>query len=60
MRVDDLTSREAREDAIEKSRQARRREQALLRSPVRTPSRHLRKDVRRIAQETKEELRLRG
>jgi hypothetical protein len=60
MNLNDLSREEIVRERIEQVQNAKRRDQAFMRSPVTAPPQHLTKDVRRIVAETKEELRLRG
>ena len=60
MDLNDLTREELVRERIEQVQNAKRRDQAFMRSPVTTPPQHLTKDVRRVVAETEEELRLRG
>ena len=58
MNLNDLSREEIVKQRIEQVQNAKRRDQAFMRSPVTAPPRHLSKDVRRFVQETKDELRL--
>ncbi len=60
MSPEELTRRDQLEEEIEALRQARRRDQALLRSPVAAPSGYPKKDLRRDCLEAKEEFLHRG
>lgn len=60
MKPDEVTSKERLEQAAEEVRQAKRRDKAFLNSPTTAPEHFSGKEVRRIAQETREELTRRG
>jgi hypothetical protein len=55
MSPEDLTRRDTLEEQIESIRNMRRRDQALLRSPVTAPAGFSKKELRRQCLETKEE-----
>lgn len=55
MSPEDLTRRDTLGQEIESLRQARRRERALLGSPVAAPSGYSKKELRRHCLDTKEE-----
>jgi hypothetical protein len=60
MPVEDRAAAERIEESIENARKAQRREQALLRSPVEPPANYPKKDIRRMAEEVREEFLRRG
>ena len=55
MQLDDLTRNERIVETLEAAKQRRRRERALLRSPVTAPKGFSPKEVRRLCQETRDE-----
>jgi hypothetical protein len=60
MKPEEVTSNERREQATDEVRQAQRRDKAFLNSPTTAPQNFSGKEVRRIAQEAREDLIRRG
>ena len=60
MSPEDLTRKDKLEEDIESLRHARRRDQALLRSPVTAPAGYSKKDLRQHCLDAKEEFLQRG
>jgi hypothetical protein len=60
MRVDDRAAAERIEESLENERKARRRERALMRAPLEPPSGYPKQEIRRIAEEVREEFLRRG
>jgi hypothetical protein len=60
MKPEEATSNERREQATDEVRQAQRRDKAFLNSPTTAPKNFSGKEVRRIAQEAREDLIRRG
>ena len=60
MQLEQVARNDILKQAIEEARAARRREYALLRAPVTSPSRYPKKEIRRLCGEVKEELARRG
>jgi hypothetical protein len=60
MQVDELTRSQTRAEAVEQIKQARRRERALFRAPVKAPTAFAKEEVRRVCAEIDEEFRLRS
>ena len=60
MELDQLSRDERIQELVDDARRAQRRERALLRAPVTSPSGYSTKDIRRLCSETKEEFLRRG